>query len=124
MKSSLPLLEVWQGLLHVQWTQKSLSTQNEKRRRCQKLWKLKHEKERGKDEPTYLLLLAIQWNGMERLQQDTQMQINNVVKTITQKVTIEERTLIKFVCIFMGAPCLELHHQFVPNFGPQRMKLS
>jgi hypothetical protein len=43
------------------------------------------------------------------------------LKAITQKVAIEEKTLL---CIFMGAPCLELHHQLVPNFGAQRVKLS
>jgi hypothetical protein len=35
-------------------------TQKDKTKRFKKLWKLKHEKERGKDEPTHLFLA----NGM------------------------------------------------------------
>jgi hypothetical protein len=50
----------------------------------------KLEKERGKDKPTHLLLLAIQLNGEESLQQDTKMQIHNKVKTIIQKLTVEK----------------------------------
>jgi hypothetical protein len=59
---------------------------------------------------------------VERLQQDTKMQINNKIKTLTQKLTIEKRTLIEFVSIFMGAPSLELHHPLVPNLGPLKIE--
>ncbi len=79
-------------------------------------------KKKGKNEPTHFLLQVIQWNGIERLQQDTNMQINNKIKTITQNLAIEKRTLIKFVSIFMGAPCLELHHSLVLNLGAPRVE--
>jgi hypothetical protein len=61
-------------------------------------------------------------DGVERLQQDTKMKINNKIKTLTQKLTIEKRTLIKFVSIFMRAPSLELHHPSMPNLGPLRIE--
>ncbi len=48
-----------------------------------------------------------EWNGMESLQQDTKMQIDNKVKTITKMLTIEKRTLIKSIRIFKGAPRVE-----------------
>ncbi len=63
------------------------------RKRNQKMsedMETKLEKERGKDKPTHLLLLAIQLNGEESLQQDTKMQIHNKVKTIIQKLTVEK----------------------------------
>jgi hypothetical protein len=70
----------------------------------------------------HLLLLDIQWNGVERLQPNTKMQINNKIKTITQNLTIEKRTLIKFISIFMGASCLELHHPSMPNLGAPKVE--
>jgi hypothetical protein len=59
---------------------------------------------------------------MERLQQDIKMQINIKIKTITQNLTIDKRTLIKFVSIFMGAPCLELHHPSMLNLGAPKVE--
>jgi hypothetical protein len=59
---------------------------------------------------------------MERLQQDTKMQINNKIKTITQNVTIKKKTLIKFVSIFMGNPCLELRHPSMVNLGAPKVE--
>jgi hypothetical protein len=82
--------------------------QERETRKCQKQWKLEHEKERGKDEPTHLLLLVIQWNGMESLQQDTNMHIDISINTVNQKFIVEKRTLMKFVRIFKEAPRVEI----------------
>jgi hypothetical protein len=41
--------------------------------------------QRVKDEPPYLLFLAIQWNGVKRLQQDTQIQISIGINIVTHK---------------------------------------
>jgi predicted transcriptional regulator len=52
-------------------------------------------KKKGKDEPTHLLLLAIQLNGIESLQQNTNMQINNKIKTITQNLPVHQYLVSK-----------------------------
>jgi hypothetical protein len=47
----------------------------------------------------------MQWHGEPPIRQN--MQINNKVKTTTQKLIIEKKTLIKSIQIFKGAPRVE-----------------